>query len=62
MSHEDSIFWSYIHPSDRPDPLSMGAEDLSDDEEAQSEDSEDVDSSDMSVEDLSDDSFESDDS
>ena len=70
MSHEDSVFWSYVHPANRPESLCLGAGDDElggdDDEDdrggVQASDTEDsVDDSSVE-EDESDDSHESNDS
>ena len=56
MSHEDSVFWNYVHPSDRPESLGVGASEDEDDHEGVDEDSSEEE------EEKSDESFESDDS
>ena len=65
MSHEDSVFWNYVHPADRPESLGVGAneDELDEDEDIFRDSQEEVqeDSSEEEQEE-SDESFESDDS
>ena len=57
MSHEDSVFWSYVHPANRPESLGFGA-----DEDELGEASEDSVEDTSEEEDRSDESLETDDS
>ena len=65
MSHEDSVFWNYVHPGDRPESLGVGAneDELDEDDDIFRYIQEEVleDSSEEEQEE-SDESFESDDS
>ena len=67
MSHEDSVFWNYVHPADRPESLGVGAneDELDEDEEdtiGDIQEGMEEDSSEEEEEDRSEESFESDDS